>query len=502
MRETPTPQPKSIDWARLNRIIEKVADEIASHFDNTPFNLSSFLKKKRGRIGQRYKRAVQSVLKDGFDYYKDSKISLFVKNEAYLLEEDTVKKPRCIMGRDPKFNLFYAAYVEKFEEALGCCRGVTCCMDHQDVGRTFRDMQDYECMVKGDDNVIKFPWGYIEGDATSYESSQRLIALAIEYNGMWRVFDKCNYGNLEDFEKLFCVKTLKRGESLNGLKFEFEFCRGSGDLDTTCGNTFINKVTTEYFSETNIGRGPNELINTYAYFGIDAKLECRFDYHDVGYCSGKFIKINHVDFMYVQDLNKLLRRIQLVLNDDFLEHVDTYYYSLGYMYSVLYANIPIYKELASYLMTAKRGKSYVETAALESHYGAHNAFIWHKKRADPVYQDQHSLLQGRDILTDFSPERNEGLILSELMLAFDMGMPYINALQNLFSQPLYIAPQFCKHFKPKRGCKVDPDDVNLIAAYVLPANLPHRYQTFKKQYATAKYKFRVFLSTEEDVVVR
>lgn len=483
MRETPTPQPRKIDQLRLARIVDKTANEIARHFDATPFDLKNFLKKKRGKLGVRYSRAVKDLIKNGFDFEKDSKISSFTKNELYLLNAtEDVKKPRIIMGRDPKFNLFYSAFVEKYEEALGCIKGVTCCMDFKDVGEAFRDLERGECLVKGDDNVINMGDVYVEGDATSYESSQRAIALEIEYKLMRSVFEKFFPELIEQFDDLFACKTHKTGKTLNGLKFDFRYCRGSGDTDTTSGNTGINKVTTEYFIEENLGRSPCDYVNTYALFGIDAKLEIRTNYHDVNYCSGKFIKVNARDFHYVQDLRKLMRRVQFCINDQFYDHLDTYYHSIGYMYTILYKGIPLYQDLGRHLMSCKN-KGFVDVRALEAHYGAHNAFQWHQKRVDFQFREKHNLLYDIDSLP-FDTYIDTDLVRREMAAVFDMSCAEYDAYMRTFSVSLRFPAEVCKPIRAPRSSPVDPYEVDLVAAYQLPV-LPIKYRRYRKDYQTA-----------------
>jgi len=479
MRETPQLRKDLINWTLLYSIIEEQSHEIANHFDGA-FEVKDFLQSKKGALGRRYKRAADAMRRNGFDFVKDSEITLHVKDEDYNLEPEEVKikNPRPIMGRDPKFNIIFAKYVTDYEKALYQCKGITCGLDHAAVGDAFRDMQCGEALIKGDDNVIKFDWGYVEGDATSYESSQRDLTLFIQYAKMRRVFELTNYGDLKEFDEVFACKTKKTGKSLNGLKFSFDWCRGSGDMDTTSGNTDINSTTTEYFIRHNKGKRPDELVDTYAWFGIDAKILIRYDYHDVGFCSGKFIRVNQNDFHYVHDLHKLLRSLPVMHNKDFASHLDTFYHSLGYMYSVVYKGVPIYDEIAEFLMSCKKGKHYVDMGVLKQKYGLSSAFS--------ANHDSHHIIDRQ-------------LALREIMLAFDFSPSEVGALRSFLSKDLKFPEEYCKKKKPVRGQRISDEYNDLFVHLENKGQLSEDMLKFRQFYHDAYNKFKAFLNTHVEV---
>jgi len=477
-RETPEPRLKDINWVLLGECVEDLVVEICQHFDNTPFDLNKFLKSKTGSVGVRYARAVRDTAHRGFEYERDSKIKGFSKIEGYdeegYVEDEDVKKPRGILGRDPKFNLQYARYVPAFEEALGCVRGVTSCLDHKECGMAFRDLKEGECLVNGDDNVVRGLGGFIECDGTSYESSQRDIVLAIEYLVMSEVFRRCGYGNNSEFLDLFSAKCWKYVETSNGFRIVFDWCRGSGDLDTKTGNTLINKITTEYFMRHNKGRDVGQYENTFALFGLDMKIIVRRDYHDVSYCSGKFIKVNALDYVYVQDLTKLMSKIGKVINADFSEKLGTYYKSLGYMYMVLYKDIPIYEDLGRWLMTCSGERVDIEVSTQS--YGLQQAYKWHKKRSEEDFKNACKPNQPGP----FNGSFDTGLIRRELVMSFDVSCAELEALDRTFQTTLSFPPEFNKPHKVKRNARAPEYDVGVVANYSLP-RLPKMFRRYRNR---------------------
>jgi len=162
-------------------------------------------------------------------------------------------------------------------------------------------------------------------------------------------------------------------------------------MDTGLFNTILNWIACRYYEDVNNTGGHGRFIvdgddgvigvnnrnatniNTAKQFGFDAKIILRDDYHDVEFCSSKFIEINHGVYYQVQNMKKLLNNVQYVINPEFYKSLPTYFGSLGFMYKQLYKNIPVYYEFGCYLASCFSG--YVSTNMCEKFsYIASEAF--------------------------------------------------------------------------------------------------------------------------------
>jgi len=334
-------------------VVEKILDELCiklkSNF-KAPLTIKEFLTNKKGKLGCRYVKAAQEVIRDGFNLWQDNDIRAFIKNEIY---DDESKPPRMIMGRNPKFNMLYGLFTTALEKAMVCLPEVS-------KGRNFleRGEQFFNMMTRR----------MLEIDFSKYESTQRYGLLKQVELGIWKRICPEQYDLLS---RIFKSKMRKKGVTLNGQKFEFWYCRGSGDMDTGLFNTLLTYVACKYFFIKNndingkficdgddnvLGLNGNyAYINTFAHFGFDAKIEERYDYHDVNYCSGKFIQYKPGKFIYVQNLTKLMKNIGLFRARKFEHCKSTYYHSLGYMYKVMYGELPVFKEISEFLLRSTKG---------------------------------------------------------------------------------------------------------------------------------------------------
>lgn len=356
-KETPEPDLKRIDWKLLRQICDELVDKIKSH-NVTSIPLEDFLASKKGKLGMRYQKAFNDLKKKGYNP-STSRIGAFIKNERYF----EPKPPRFIMGRNPEFNILYAKYVAPFEKAFFKLDEVANACDFESCGKKFAALAA---------NAHSFT----ENDMSKYESSQRHFMLALEHYVMKQSLKDMEGYDEKEFDTIFAVKCVKKGQTPNGLTFSFLYCRGSGDMDTSCGNGVLNYITSKYFwllNHCDVGhydrncrcqchmliKGDDSVlinptgktvVDYYKLFGFDAKLLHKRFWWEVEFCSGRYIR-NGDSFFYVQSLKKLLTSIQTIINPDFFEHAADYYYSLGKMYSAVYANIPVYCDLGRFLMT-------------------------------------------------------------------------------------------------------------------------------------------------------
>jgi hypothetical protein len=298
-------------------------------------------------------------MRSGFNLEKDSDVAAFVKNERYF--EDG-KAPRMIMGRNPKFNIMYAQIIEPTEHAFFKLPQVANACDYEKCGRRFGELVGQH---------------FIERDYSSYEATQRLFALKIEY----MFYCKLHPQSTEIIDRLFAAKILKIVHTQAGVSCQFECCRGSGDLDTSLGNGLLNYVAIQYDNVLNfcpnctlsMCNEPNCL--SYAFtvkgddsyskmpvnadhvdhvkdFGFKTKMVYRQMPEQVEFCSGHFVEVRPGKWMYVQKLQKLIESLTTCINEDVMRNgwQSHYYTSLGKMYKVLYGNMPVYRDIANFLL--------------------------------------------------------------------------------------------------------------------------------------------------------
>jgi len=335
-----------------------LSTKIRNHLE--PFDGDGFLLRKKGALRGRYLTAYNKLVRSGVNLGKDSDISAFVKLERYYEEG---KAPRMIMGRNPKFNILYAQLIEPIEKAFFKLPQVANACDHFKCGERFSQLV-------GD-------W-FMENDMSKFEGSQRWLTLKLEY----RIYLNCFPDKKNLLDLLFAYKTMKCGDASDGVSFSFKECRGSGDMDTSLGNGLLNYIATQYYQMENFCPdcrladcklptcfsysftvkgddsyaksriGLTNVVNTYKLFGFDAKIIIRKSSDEVEFCSGHFVEYDVGKYVYVQKLRKLISSLTTCLNADAIRQgwVAQYYKSLGMMYKKLYGDIPIYKDVADFLL--------------------------------------------------------------------------------------------------------------------------------------------------------
>jgi hypothetical protein len=354
-----------------SRIIAQYCDEFISlvrPYFTGKSSIHNFISGKKGKLRTRYLEALHKIKSDGFDLKKDSGIKMFIKNERY----NEVKPPRAIMGRDPKFNIMYSMYTTPLEEAMQHLPQI---------------MKGENFLGRGKKFAAIMSKIYAEIDYSKFEGSQRAKLLELVE---WYILKRL-YPEDDLIRQLFKAKLAKDGTTCNGVKFSFFGTRGSGDMDTGLFNTILNWIACRRFEDYNNTGGKGRFIvdgddgviginnenatfiDTAKSFGFDAKIFKRMDYHDVEFCSSKFIEISHGTYYQVQNVNKLLNNLQYVINTEFYESLPTYFGSLGFMYEKLYKDIPVYYEMAKFLTTC--ANSYINTNMIEKFsYLASEAF--------------------------------------------------------------------------------------------------------------------------------
>jgi len=436
------------------------------------------LSAKCGRLRSRYLRAYHELLRNGVNLDRDSNIAAFVKLERYF---DEGKAPRMIMGRDPKFNILYAQFIEPIEKAFFKLKQVANACDYHACGEKFSELV-------GD-------W-FLENDMSKFEASQRYETLRLEYLVYNLVLKQCgaNEGDVSLLRTLFAYKMRKKGKTQSGVDFEFYECRGSGDMDTSLGNGILNYIATQYFLISNycpscdfefcnrpkcktfkfVLKGDDsyasipkteKFVNTYGFFGFDAKIVIRKQPEEVEFCSGHFVEYSPGRYTYVQKLRKMLQSLTTCLNQDAIRAgwVKHYYASLGKMYKVLYAGLPVYEDIADFLIRVG-GDMRLNTALITS-YNLLSAFA----------ADHRSVGQMNKSLTYVSISMVNKMDIGELNTI----IRWCKTFQ------LDFAPELSKrcNIKNKRTVveDIDIDLLNAQVAGVMPKKIWNYYQRLRKE---------------------
>jgi hypothetical protein len=439
LKQTPEIQAPNLNQHLVHRIVVHLANKMKEHY-KPEFSFHKYVASKPGASRRRFLKAYNQLLTGTRSLDRISKITAFVKNERYF---EAGKSPRLIMGRDPRFNILYARFVARLEEAFFSLPQICNACDYRQSGEKFS-------------KILREDSYMFENDMSKYESTQRHYLLALEFLVYALVTP---LEEIEDLKLLFAVKMIKAGHTQEGLKFFFLHCRGSGDMDTGLGNGVINYITTMYFKIVNFcphkaecrmdgscchfdefaakgddsyGNMPRteNVVNTYAYFGLDAKLIIRRDPRLTEFCSGHFVRLKNGTYHYVQKLRKLITSLSTVINPDFVERgwCAHYYRSLGDMYSVLYGEMPIYCDIAKFLQTAS-GKLRVNKHLVGESYGASTAY----------FAQQHSVEK-----IDVSPQT-----MLDISMVNDMSIPELEALHTFYTTARIDLPS-----EQQRRCNV------------------------------------------------
>jgi len=461
----------------VKRIVRNLSGRIAKNIEQ--FDPVNFLLNKKGRLRRRYLSAYKDLLRDGVDMNRISDISAFVKLERYFEEG---KSPRMIMGRNPAFNILYAQVIEPIEKAFFKLEQVANACDYVECGRKF--------------SKLVGQW-FMENDMTKFEGSQRLFVLYLEYMVYCLIFPtKVNLITI-----LFAYKIQKKGHTTTGVNFKFYECRGSGDMDTSLGNGILNYIATQYFLIHNycpfctfenctkpqcktfsfVVKGDDSYAsiprtskyeNTYAYFGFDAKINIRKHPEDVEFCSGHFLETRPGEYVYVQKLKKVIESLTTCLNQDAIRNgwVKHYYASIGKMYKVLYSGIPVYEDIADFLI--KIGGNLGLKIDLVQSYNLIQSFsAEHKPLGGPL---------------------DKSLTFVSMSMINGMSIPELETIKNWFRKSTISFPDYYSkrcNIKERKDIDVPVVDFELLNAQVTDNNMPKKVRTYWRRLCSYYNRF-------------
>lgn len=443
----------TFDQKLVDKIVQELVDEITSKHHYRPYTLKEFLDTRYGGARKRYHRAIMEILLHGYDPIKHSRILAFIKNEKYWEK----KPPRMILGRDPKFNLTYGRFVLPLEKILSKIDGFC-------LGKDF--FQCGEFMEKYSDHIP------LMNDFSKFESTQQEECIGaqdfdgeklpgIELNFWERMSDCMTEEEFAEILTIFDIKMVKDGSTPTGVRFVFIGLRGSGDVDTTFGNSLLNYVACKYFLIVNkikhkfmvkgddslIAIEPElfltkpEFINTFKHFGFDSKLTWGTCMQEAEFCSAKFVQYSPGKWMLCPDLRKLINSVGYLINKDFYHCIGHYYYSLGFMYKCVFPGLPFFRELSTFLMGITNNPKIRVDIDLLKHLNPHYVEIMKLRPAAPVV--------------------NEITFYTSVLLAFGLQRVELEVVYSYFRNTTVDVTGHDKRFNKKGSAVVFPHESTL-----------------------------------------
>jgi hypothetical protein len=163
---------------------------------------------------------------------------------------------------------------------------------------------------------------------------------------------------------------IKEGVTRYGIRFLFYALRCSGEFDTWLCNTIVSWLANRYLElvnglpaynfrvtgDDNFGAKPRgmDIINTYPQFGFECDFQLVNDVHELEFCSAKFVEYYPGKWMLCPDPFKIMRNIGYIKNADFEHCIGHYYYTVGYMYTIMFPNLPFFHNFGRFLMGITR----------------------------------------------------------------------------------------------------------------------------------------------------
>jgi hypothetical protein len=464
--------------AAFNTVLDRIAESIAPHYQLK--ELTDFIGDKSGRLVKRYGDAVRDIIKHGFEPHggsnsKDMEISMFLKTEVY---PDDKKDPRMISGCSTKFIVGFARHIAALEHAFANLEQVMGGKNLAQRGAAFQKLIYPHSRMR-------------KTDYSRFDSSQRV---ELQWSILLGIIDRLFALGIIDAReraivlKFFEQETEKHGRYSGGLTFKLIGCMASGSILTKFLNTLINFVVMAYHCVINNipwdflvdgddgVLGYDSPISTHFHeFGLDVTDAEVYDYHDVDFCSSKFLMVRPGVFHQVQDFRKVYNNIGVLRSKSKHANAAVYYYSLGYMYSLLYPNAPGYSELSKFLMAMapKERQHFSRDILSESH---------------PQF-DSWRFEPGLDF--DYS------LLLNEMVLAYGLSHgEFKYMIDTLRSVKITLPDDMCKRHRvvnAKRVPRPTDDECRLASSTVEQAVLTAKQPPLlRKHYNRQLYGFAVY----------
>lgn len=434
-RQTVEPSPELIDYHLLDKCIDDLVGELSKEY-NPHITVAEVFEALPSKVQGRYRNAYSRLNNRRYKLNEIAEVTAFVKTEQLYkycdYPDQFTKSSRMIMGRDPRFTLVYAMLIQRVEEAMKGLKQYASGKNMFQLGEMFESLVGQK---------------YAKSDYTAQEAHKRPWFIRhVEIEVVRRLMLKHEqYDQLEMLETLIDVKLSTSAHTQHGVKFSFTGCQISGDRDTKVLNTIGNWILCRYFrmwhnkyqgyemdldlffclGDDGVNQIPFNMVDyvdTFAHFGFEVKFEIVDNYHQVDFCSSKFIQYQPGKFVLVPHLGKTLSKLGAIIRAEHLPYLSDYYASLGYMYMVVYRNVPVLYDIGCWMRACVKGRHFVNTRIFSDvSYGLLGAFEASK---------------GMDV-----PIVDVDLVLADYAMAYDFTYADYQSVLDFCSIPLQLPPE-------------------------------------------------------------
>lgn len=196
------------------------------------WTLSQTAESYTGALGRRYKEAEESLKRDGPISSKDVLLRCFLKAEK-INAGGKFPKPRLIFPRTPRYNLWIASWLKPFEHWLW---GNLKSLGNFHVPKTRVVAKGLSPVERA--NLIVRKWNafddpvVLEVDGKAFEAHILRDHLDLEHGIYVSAYRGCR-----SLQRALLPQLFLKGVAGNGIRFEREAGRASGDFNTGMGNS-------------------------------------------------------------------------------------------------------------------------------------------------------------------------------------------------------------------------------------------------------------------------
>lgn len=226
-----TPDPDESGWAVVRRSFKRVS-RVARRYGGSRWSLEQTAESYTGALGRKYTAALASLMEESTISSRDLLLTCFLKAEK-CSHQAKIPKPRVIFPRGPRYNLMLASWLKPFEHWLwGNLKSV----GNRGVRKTRVVAKGLSPEQRANLIIRKFNQFrsclVFEVDGKAFEA--HLLQKHLEYEqGIYLAA----YGSDPALARLLSAQLKLVGVAGNGLRFEREGGRASGDFNTGMGNT-------------------------------------------------------------------------------------------------------------------------------------------------------------------------------------------------------------------------------------------------------------------------
>lgn len=226
----PTPNVQSDAWRMFVATAKKVA-RLAGHTQKWTYG--RFCRHYKGKLKTRYENAVKSLLQSPVEK-RDSNVQSFVKAEKWTRANFSIKPPRAIQARHPRYNVEMGVHLKPIEERIyrlhtnksgrwfPRTRVIAKGLNQEQRAQLFIDK------VNAFEDPVIIPL-----DAKKFDAHVHELTLRVEHM-VYMMMDSD-----PEFARLLGWQLRNVGYTKHGIRYRVDGRRMSGDMNTALGNCLI-----------------------------------------------------------------------------------------------------------------------------------------------------------------------------------------------------------------------------------------------------------------------